>query len=404
MRKYFLFFEKLIPWTLVLALSMTIVEAVAQEADDFEALLNQPAATPSKKQIAPLGPREKKAPKSATTKKQAPRVDTKKLFETQIAELENMLKKEPDDIELHSQIGFLYMQSQQYEKAVQSLKRAAVNSSVKNMLMLADAYRKTGDHLNEIRALEVLEQKNPIDPEIHELLGRAYFETKNMEKSAVYYRKALAIDKKRTSAYDGLYEVFTKTNNNYERREVLQDMLEAFGDTAEVHTKMCRFLSQDSFYDKAIQHCKKAIELNSKIPENHVFLGMNYKGRGELGQAAKIIQQAAKNFSKSEFAQYAAGLINDDLKNWETATYYYARGTKADPESDRCFLGLAQGKLQTADYGEALTAFAKACSLNRAHYMAFRNAASTVRMKKKTDWIEKFQTESEKCGTPKSSY
>lgn len=376
----------------------------AEESARNNSLQNELEAESSelKKSVDPAAGGLPATIRSPVAKKNAPKKSSKpKNYEKSIKELEALLKKNPEDVDTHSQLGFFYLQAEQYDKAIQHLKEAAINPTKTNMFMLAEAYRKNKDFLNEIRTLEVLEQKNTKDPQVHELLGRAYFESKNMEKAAIHYRKALALDKKRGSAFDGLFTVFAATKNSYEQREILQDMLETFGDTPEVHTKMCRFLSQDSFFDKAIEHCKKAIELDRRIPENHVFLGMNYKGLKQIAQATKIIEQAAKSFPKSEFAQFTAGLVNDELKNWETSAHYYKRCIAADRESDRCYLGLAQGKLQTRDYKESLEAFIKACELNRSYYMALRNATSSVRLQKQERWVDKFQQATEVCGTKK---
>ena len=85
------------------------------------------------------------------------------------------------------------------------------------------------------------------------LIGRAYLETNNIEKAVIHYRKSIEIEKKRLSPYEGLYTVFTKSSNNYERRALLTDMQTVFGDRPDVVTKLCRFYSQDNYIEKGIE-------------------------------------------------------------------------------------------------------------------------------------------------------
>jgi len=320
--------------------------------------------------------------------------------EVEIAQLEGQLKNDPENTRVHARLGRLYMRTQQLEKAISHFKSAAAaEPTPANLTSLADAYRKNRNYLDEIRTLEVLAQRQPKDASVEELIGRAYLSTNNLEKSAVHYRKAIQLDKKRLGAYEGLYDVFSKNNNNYERRALLTDVQKVFGETPEVVTKLCRFYSQDNYIEKGIELCLKAINLNPNIPDNHVFLALNYKASNEVPQSLKIIQVAAKRFSKSEFAQFTAGKMNDEIKNFETSRYFYRRCVKTDPNSDRCWGKLGQAALQLKDFQESLDAFVKACKLNsRAHYTNFRNATTTVRIQRQAQWEDKFQNAVDQCG------
>ncbi len=317
-----------------------------------------------------------------------------------IAKLEALAQKETENIALRSQLGRIYLRDKNYEKAIYHLKEAAaVEPNPTNLTALADAYRKNKNYLDEIRTLEVLAQRLPQDAAIQELLGRAYFTTSNYDKAGPYYRKAITLDKKRLGAYEGLYEVFTKANNNYERRALLTDMQSVFGDTPAVATKLCRFFSQDNYIEKSIEVCLKAVTLDPNIPDNHMFLALSYKSSKEIDQSLKIIQSAAKRFTKSELAQYTAGVMNDDIKNYESSRYYYRRCVKLDAKSDRCWVALGQAALQLRDYQESLDAFTTACKLNpRANYVTFRNATTTVRIQRQTPWENKFQNAVDGCG------
>lgn len=327
-------------------------------------------------------------------------ISTTVMASDEIKRLEGEVAAKPENTSLRVRLGRLYLGQNNTQKAIEHFKEAvAANPSTANLSLLANAYKRSGNFVDEIRTLEVLAQKQSKEAPVFELLARAYFSSNNYDKSAESFRKSISLNKKRLSAYEGLYDVFTKTNNNYERRALLNDMQDVFGDSAEVSTKLCRLFSQDNFIEKGLDVCKKAIGLNPKIPDNHVFLALNYKSAKETEQSLKIVHTAAKNFSRSEFAQFTAGTMNDEIKNYETARYYYRRCVKVDKKSDRCWAKLAQASLQLKDYKESLSAFETACKINsRAHYTEFRNATTTVRIQRQSDWVDKFQNAVEKCG------
>jgi tetratricopeptide (TPR) repeat protein len=318
----------------------------------------------------------------------------------QIQKLQAVLRKDPENFTAHARLGMIHMKRGEYDQAIEHLKEASAQQPTPaNLSSLAEAYRRNKDYLDEIRTLEVLAQTQPKDAGVQELLGKSYLTTNNFDKSAEHYRKAIKLDHKRLSAYDGLYDVFAKSNNNYERRALLTDMQKAFGETPQVVTKLCRFYTQDNFIEKGREMCLKAVTLDPDIPDNHVFLALDYKDGKEVEQSLKIIQTAAKRFAKSEFAQYTAGTMNDEMKNYESARFYYRRCVKADPASDRCWAKLGQAALQLKDYQESLDAFRKACRLNsHAHYTEFRNATTTVRIWRVSQWTDKFSNAVENCG------
>lgn len=342
--------------------------------------------------------KKEEAIKNATSIQDQLSKEEKEKLKRAIPALEKRVAANPSDAKNQLLLGKAYLVEGKFEYAIKHLREAAAIPKPTVLYLLAEAYRGKSDYLNEIRTLDVILQTDENDPKVNELLGSAYYHTKNTEKSSQAFRKAIAADKKRRSAYLGLLKLFQDRKNRYEARQVYQDMAKAFGEDFEAYSGLCRLFTEDNLSDSALEYCRKAIEIDPNVADNHVYLGLTYKFLKEMSQAQKIIMTAAQQFPKSELALWAAGQLGDDMKNWESARLFYRKCTTVDPTSARCYKRLAQLSFELQDYGESLAAFDKACKLDRTVLTELRNATSQLRIKNITAWKDKFQTSSDKCG------
>lgn len=316
----------------------------------------------------------------------------------QIPALEKKVTENPEDPKLREQLGRAYLVNGEYDRAVTHLKEASQDSTPEVLYMLAEAYRGRKDYPSEIRTLEVIIQTNESDARALELLGYAYFNSEDMNKSSQYFRKALAVDPKRRRSYDGLLKVFEARKNRYESRVVYADMVKAFGEDSQAYSGLCRLYTEDNLSESSIESCRKAISIDPKIPDNHVYLGMSYKYLKDMAQAQRILNKAAKSFPDSELALWASAQLADEMKNWESARLYYRKCVKADPRSSRCYKRLAMITFSLKEYQDSLEAFKRACELDRTTYTEIRNVTSQLRISNDEEWKDKFQDASDKCG------
>ncbi|HEX4923954.1 MAG TPA: tetratricopeptide repeat protein [Bdellovibrionales bacterium] len=316
----------------------------------------------------------------------------------QIPALEKKVAASPEDPKLREQLGRAYLVNGDYERAVTNLKEASQEANTETLFLLAEAYRGRKDYASEIRTLEVITQTNENDSRALELLGYAYFNSEDLNKSSQYFRKALAVDPKRRKSYDGLLKIFEVRKNRYESRVVYADMVKAFGEDSQAYSGLCRLYTEDNLSESSIESCRKAISIDPNIPDNHVYLGMSYKYLKDMPQAQKILNKAAKTFPDSELALWASAQLADEMKNWESARFYYRKCVKADPRSARCYKRLAMITFNLKEYQDSLDAFARACELDRTTYTEIRNVTSQLRIANVEEWKEKFQEASDKCG------
>ena len=253
--------------------------------------------------------------------------------------------------------------------------------------------------MQAIRILQHLVEKNKNDYVSHYRLGKSYFKSDKLSESIASFTAAIKINERFREAYDELLIALEKAERRYDLRETLIDMVATFGETGKLLSDLCKIYYEDGFLTESSTLCQKAITKAPEVAENHIFLGLTFLDSENKDRAIAIVDTAAKRFTKSEFAQYTAGQLNEDGKNPATAYLFFKKGTEADPKSFRCWLGLAKTAFETKNYAEALGAFKQACILNRSNTVEeFRSASGKLKSQRENDsWSIKFNSESLKC-------
>ena len=307
---------------------------------------------------------------------------------------------------------------------IELLRPGSDGLSRRGLLMLGRAYGARKDRLNQVRALEMAVNKFDHDYFALTALGEAYLakadsddpvtRTKDQETAADSFRESIDANKAYGPAYEGLLTALERLGDRFEARSLVTDMIGKFGAKPRFQALLCRLYSADSFLDKAIEVCRGAIEAEPKNPDNHVYLGLSTleKERSaqeektlgkDAAQAEKILNKAAKQFPTSELAQWAAGTVAFERKNYLGSYRLYVQGTKADPTSVRSWQGAARAAMEAATWPEALDAFTNACELDSQTLGEFRRAGAVLRQRKLEDWGSKFDARLPRCGARQAS-
>ncbi|MBX3033591.1 MAG: tetratricopeptide repeat protein [Bdellovibrionaceae bacterium] len=275
-------------------------------------------------------------------------------------------------------------------KNVERLDRAGI-------ILLIKAHEAKKEWNDVIRAANLWLGKNNNDEEVLTFLGRAQFmRQRKPDEAKETLKKAIEVNPKYQPAYEVLAEIYEK--NPYERRLLYQDMIEAFGPRADFLTKLCELNANDGENEQGEAVCKQAIGVNPKIADNHVYLGIIAKQKGEEDKAGRLLKAAADKFPSSELAQYEIAAYYESQKNWVDSAKYYEACLLADKNSERCLVGVGNSGIQLKKFERAHDAFQAACRRNgRKHTPIVRRAASSLRQMKALEWAEKLETVAERC-------
>jgi tetratricopeptide (TPR) repeat protein len=118
-----------------------------------------------------------------------------------------------------------------------------------------------------------------------------------------------------------------------------------------------------------------------RVPDNHVYLAQALFDSDRKQAAENVYRNAARQFAKSEFVQFAAGEYYFNEKNYATAVRYLSAAVALKKDSARSQLGLALSLFESDKPAEALVHFGEACKLDktRAAYNELRSASARLR-------------------------
>lgn len=317
-----------------------------------------------------------------------------------LGQLKTLAQKDPNNLEVRLGIAKLHLSMNEIGEALAILKTINFDIEPRALLLTEKAQELKGDQQERIRLLELLRLKYSESEYLLLRLGDAYWLAKNTSKAVETLKTVIKKYPKRRSAYFELLDIYDKTKNNYENRILLSDMAEVFKTDPIVHTRLCKAYATNSFLEQGIEICTRAISLDPTVAENHVYLGLLKKYFKQVVQGERIIRKAAQQFPKSELAQFTAGQLNDEQKNFEAARRSYKACVATNKKSTRCWLGLAQACFQIRDYKQSLAAFENACKIEpTTARIEFRNAVTQLRLKKELEQAEIFSKRYEFCGS-----
>lgn len=265
------------------------------------------------------------------------------------------------------------------------------------LILLARVHLIKKEFPEVIRITQMVLSKDERDAEAHTLMGNAHFLASREKEALASYKRATEINGIYEPAYEGLIAIYEKRENLYELRILYQDLIEKIGERAEYLTKICEIDTKDALNDHAIEYCRKAIQKNEDIPENHVNLGLVYKNQGDLNKAQEKLKIAAERFTKSLYAQTNYAQFAESKSNFIDSYKFYGNCLKLSPENESCLVGHGLSALQIQKLDESLQSFKKACFKDRKNAVSVRKAVQILKKSKKTDWAQKFETLSEKC-------
>ena len=290
-----------------------------------------------------------------------------------------------------------YRASGKAQAVIEVLRPAMASLSRKGLLLLAEAYHEKKEYLDETRVLETLIARDKNDHVAHHLLAVTHAASGRRDEALKKYEAAKKINPKYLPPQEELLREAKRAGFLHDSIQAVQDMIENFGPRARFISELCLLYAHEAFFDKALEVCKDAITRDPKRDLNHVILALVVREKDGPDASEKIFRQAAKQFPRSEPAQWAAGEITLERGNYPSALTYFRRAVKAGAGSARAWNGLARSAFELKKLSEALKAFERTCALERGSMKDFHKATSLLRNRSDLLWVKRFEAGLAKC-------
>ena len=308
------------------------------------------------------------------------------------------LEKISDPLRLLLAAAEMHEKDRDFAKVISTLKENVAQLPRSGLFMLARAYENTKDNAGQIRTLQLVIARNPKDYVAITLLGEAYLKSKRVEEAATSFGSARELNPKYRPAYEGALGLLELTQETYEARTLVADIIKKFGSDAKSTATLCRLYSGEGFVpEKSEDACRRAIAADPQNPENYVYLTYALRDTEQGDQAFKTISGAASRFPASENVQSLAGDLKANEKSYAESYRFFSQAVKANGTSARAQVGLAKSAFELQKHGESIEAFVKACKLDRKTTLDFRQAATTLKRNKDVTWMKYQEAVDERC-------
>lgn len=240
-------------------------------------------------------------------------------------------------------LGNLYAQKQDWQKAISSYKRSLLANSKQPAVYrnLAKVLEKTGQKKVALecwyRALNLEENKG--NPQEHLHLANTLLEFGNQQRAIDCYYQAIKLQPTLSEAYHRLGEILLGAGQTKEAFEL---------------------------YERAVRH-------NPKDAESYYRLGQAWSAQAKWEEASTAYQKSLYIDNNNSSAHHNLGDVLLKQEKWEEAIASFETAIALNPQFSWSYNNLGDGLLKLGRWQEATLAFQKAIELNKDFHWSYYN-------------------------------
>jgi Flp pilus assembly protein TadD len=221
-----------------------------------------------------------------------------------LARVRGVLEKRPDMPLALEHLAFLLREKGDLGGAVATLRHAVVFSpDDPDPAALLGAYlNESGRAKEAAQVLSSYAARESPDLDVLMALGAALFQSGRSGEAEATFGRALAIDPSNAVAKANLGTVYLGTRDYRRARAVLEEALALDPDVSLAHNALGVVAAETGRPDEAIEHWKRAVELNPKEWDTLFNLGKLLRSRGREAEARPYIEQFVKGAPSSQYA------------------------------------------------------------------------------------------------------
>ena len=218
-----------------------------------------------------------------------------------IEQYEQIIKIEPDSADNHLLLGRLYRLNSDLQKAENEFKTAVKLEldSEEAVTTLAYLYNEEGD---TARAGEVLSSIPDAarSAKLYSALGFTYEQQKQYKNAINAYRKAIELDKENLDAIRGLAQNLTNDGQTDAALEQYKIIAEANPEDWQTYLRIADIYRKSGKFDLALESLKKAQSMAPDSLEAPYNIAAVYQAQGRYDEAIQVLQDLLKKSEKPD--------------------------------------------------------------------------------------------------------
>ena len=252
-----------------------------------------------------------------------------------IEQYTQMLAQNPEAPEIHVNLGNLYAQQEQWQKAISCYKKA-----VKINPQLTEGYRN---------------------------LAKVYLKMSNESKAADFWYKAIKLEptKAQIKEYLGLGNTFQAQKKLNKAADCYKQVIELKPDLLPAYHALAKVLNAQGKHNQIIAIYRQGVKKNSQNPQFHLALAQALALQKQWHNANYRFRLALDLDSNLAVGYYHWGYVLSQIKQWQQAKNCYTKAIKLKPEYWEAYYQLGLILQQEKKWLKAKECYEKATRFNK---------------------------------------
>ncbi|MDD5680353.1 MAG: tetratricopeptide repeat protein [Candidatus Omnitrophica bacterium] len=237
---------------------------------------------------------------------------------------------------------------------------ARVNNNLGNM------YNNMGNHEKAFQLYKKAIQIDPNFVDVYFNIGKAYESIGMREEAIKSFARAIELNPEHWSAYNELGLMCNESNKNEEAIRLFERAIEANPRYAQPYINLGMLYAKIGKKEDAVRLYEMAIQLNPYIGDSYYNLANLYLKYGEKGKAEQLYRKTIAINEKDTDAYNNLGVIYRDAGDMEKAIELFRKAIEAKPDNALTYYNLAvvYSRMKQHDLAAKYYDKAKALGLN----------------------------------------
>ncbi|TAJ26019.1 MAG: tetratricopeptide repeat protein [Nitrospirae bacterium] len=218
-----------------------------------------------------------------------------KLYREALAELNDMLNRDPDDLDAQLRIGLIYGEIKDYPKAIAQLTKilAVRPAELKVRDYLALMYEEQKDYGNAIKAYEQNLRLQPAYVDGHMHLGFLQYRLKHYPDAIAHFTDAVKLNPKQPEGHLLLGLAHLQAEQFALATQAFEEGIRLNPGNPDLHFNLGTAYDKLNRFDEVVKAMETALRLDPQHADALNYLGYSYTERGiKIEEAVSLIQRA----------------------------------------------------------------------------------------------------------------
>lgn len=218
-----------------------------------------------------------------------------KRYKEALAELEQILTQDPDDLDAQLRVGLVYGETKEYAKAIAQLNRVltARPGELRVRDYLGMIYEEQKEYEKAIQAYQENLRIQPTYADGHMHMGFLLYKLKRYPEAIGHLTQVLKLEGRHADAYLLLGLTYLQTEDYTKATETFEAGVRENPDNPDLHFNLGTAYDKQNRFDDLVRAMEAALRIDPKHADALNYLGYTYAERGvRIEEAVSLTQRA----------------------------------------------------------------------------------------------------------------